>query len=154
FRDLDAARKRAAVVLDAMVENGKLNESQALVAKLHPALPGRTMISPPTAGWFTDWVYGKAVQVTRPLSGTIRIRTTLDRRLQELAANVVQSTLAKDGDDKHATQAALIAMRPDGAILAMVGGRNYAQSQYNRAVQAQRQPGSSFKLFDYYAALR
>jgi penicillin-binding protein 1A len=111
-------------------------------------------VSPPAAGWFIDWVYGKAAQVTRPLGGTIRIRTTLDLRLQELASNIVKSTLAKDGDDRHATQAALVAMRPDGAVLAMVGGRNYAKSQYNRAVQAERQPGSSFKLFDYYAALR
>ncbi|HEX5231672.1 MAG TPA: transglycosylase domain-containing protein, partial [Bradyrhizobium sp.] len=154
FHDLAAARNRAATVLDAMVENGKLSEQQALLAKLHPALPGQAPLSPPTAGWFTDWVYGKAAQVVPPLGGTIHIRTTLDLRLQELAANVVKSTLAKDGDDKHATQAALIAMRPDGAVLAMVGGRDYARSQYNRAVQAQRQPGSSFKLFDYYAALR
>ena len=154
LHNLDAARKRAATVLDAMVENGKIDDSQALAAKLHPALPSQGALSPPTAGWFTDWVYNKAAQVTRPLGGAIRIRTTLDMRLQEVAANVVKATLAKYGDDKHATQAALVAMRPDGAVLAMIGGRNYAQSQYNRAVQAQRQPGLSFKLFDYYAALR
>lgn len=82
------------------------------------------------------------------------MRTTLDLRLQELAANIVKSTLAKYGDEKHAEQAALIAMRPDGAVVAMIGGRSYARSQYNRAVQAERQPGSAFKLFDYYAALR
>ena len=66
----------------------------------------------------------------------------------------MKSTLAKYGDEKHAEQAALIAMRPDGAVVAMIGGRSYARSQYNRAVQAERQPGSAFKLFDYYAALR
>jgi penicillin-binding protein 1A len=154
LHNLDAARKRAATVLDAMVENGKLSEAQALVAKLHPALPDRAVISPPSTGWFADWVYNKAAQVTPPLGGTIRIRTTLDLRLQELATNIVKSTLAKYGNEKHATQAALIAMRPDGAIVAMVGGRDYNESQYNRAVQAERQPGSSFKLFDYYAALR
>jgi penicillin-binding protein 1A len=154
LHDLDAARKRAATVLDAMVDNGKLSEAQALVAKLHPALPNRTAISPPSTGWFVDWVYNKAAQVTPALGGTIRIRTTLDLHLQELATNIIKSTLAKSGNEKHATQAALIAMRPDGAVVAMVGGRDYADSQYNRAVQAQRQPGSSFKLFDYYAALR
>lgn len=154
LRDLDAARKRAATVLDAMVENGKLSEAQALVAKLHPALPSRAVMSPPSTGWFVDWVYNKAAQVTPALAGTIRIRTTLDLRLQELAANIIKSTLAKYGNEKHATQAALIAMQPDGAVVAMVGGRDYADSQYNRAVQAERQPGSSFKLFDYYAALR
>jgi membrane peptidoglycan carboxypeptidase len=72
------------------------------------------------------------------------VRTTIDPRLQQLAANVVNATLTKYGSEKHASQAALIAMRPDGAVLAMVGGRSYADSQYNRAVQAQRQPGSAF----------
>ena len=82
------------------------------------------------------------------------MRTTLDLALQEIAANVVKSTLAKYGSEKHAEQAALVAMRPDGAVVAMIGGRNYTRSKYNRAVQAERQPGSAFKLFDYYAALR
>ena len=63
-------------------------------------------------------------------------------------------TLARYGEAKHAGEAALVAMRPDGAVVAMVGGRNYATGSYNRAVQAERQPGSAFKLFDYYAALR
>jgi membrane peptidoglycan carboxypeptidase len=86
--------------------------------------------------------------------GTVRVRTTLDVHLQELAQNSVQSTLATYGAEKNASQAALVAMRPDGAIVAMVGGGSYAGSQFNRAVQARRQPGSAFKLFDYYAALR
>jgi penicillin-binding protein 1A len=74
--------------------------------------------------------------------------------MQELAANIVITTPVKYGNEKHATQAALVAMCPDGAVVAMIGGRDYAESQYNRAVQAERQPGSSFKLFDYCAALR
>ena len=154
FHDLDAARRRAATVLDAMVANGKLTEEAALAAKLHPATPAPAEISPPSTGWFVDWVYKKAGAATPALGGTVRMRTTLDLRLQELAANIVKSTLAKYGDEKHAEQAALIAMRPDGAVVAMIGGRSYARSQYNRAVQAERQPGSAFKLFDYYAALR
>jgi penicillin-binding protein 1A len=154
LNDLDAARRRAATVLDAMVANGKLTEEAALAAKLHPATPVPTEISPPSTGWFVDWVYKKAAAVTPMFGGTVRMRTTLDLRLQELAANIVKTTLAKYGDKKHASQAALVAMRPDGEVVAMVGGRSYASSQYNRAVQAQRQPGSAFKLFDYYAALR
>ena len=154
FHDLDAARRRAAIVLDAMVDNGKLTEEAALVAKLHPATPSPAEVSPPSTGWFVDWVYNKAAAVTPTLGGTIRIRTTLDLRLQQLAANIVKSTLAKYGSEKRAGQAALVAMRPDGAVVAMVGGRSYDSSQYNRAIQAERQPGSAFKLFDYYAALR
>jgi membrane peptidoglycan carboxypeptidase len=154
LQDLGAARSRAATVLDAMVENGKLTEEAALVAKLHPAMPSPADTSLPSTGWFADWVYNKVAAVTPPLGGSIRVRTTLDLGLQEIAANVVKSTLAKYGSDKHANQAALVAMRPDGTVVAMVGGRDYTRSKYNRAVQAERQPGSAFKLFDYYAALR
>jgi len=154
LHDLDAARKRAAIVLDAMVANGKLTEDQALVAKLHPASPNPANITPASNGWFGDWVYEKALSATPARAGTIQIRTTLDPQLQQKAVEIVKSTLAHYGAEKHASEAALVAMRPDGAVLAMVGGRNYANSSYNRAVQAKRQPGSAFKLFDYYAALR
>ncbi len=154
FHNLDAARSRAGEVLDAMVANGKLSPQDAFVAKLDPAAPIRSQLAPPAAGWFADWVYRKAAAATPSLSGTVRIRTTLDLRLQQIAADTIKSALAQYGRQKHATQAALVAMRPDGAVVAMVGGKSYADSQFNRAVQAQRQPGSSFKLFDYYAALR
>lgn len=154
LQNLGTARRRAGTVLDAMVENGKLSEEAALIAKLHPATPSPAEISPPSAGWFADWIYNKVAAVVPTLGGTVRIRTTLDLGLQEIAANVVRSTLAKYGNEKHVSQAALVAMRPDGAVVAMIGGRDYTRSKYNRAVQAERQPGSAFKLFDYYAALR
>jgi penicillin-binding protein 1A len=154
LHDIDVARQRAASVLDAMVENGKLTEEAALAAKLHPATPVASEISPPSAGWFVDWVYNQAAAATPALAGTVQISTTVDLHLQQLAATIVKSTLAKYGNGKHVEQAALVAMRPDGAVVAMVGGLGYAESQYNRAVQAERQPGSAFKLFDYYAALR
>lgn len=154
FHNLDAARRRAAIVLGAMVANGKLSAQDAFLAKLNPATPVRTEIAPPAAGWFSDWVYRQADAVTPPLAGTVRIRTTLDLRLQQIAADDIKSALAQYGSAKHVTQAALVAMRPDGAVVAMAGGRSYADSQFNRAVQARRQPGSAFKLFDYYAALR
>jgi penicillin-binding protein 1A len=152
--NLAAARDRAATVLDAMVANKKLSPQAALVAKLHPATPRPAQNAPTSAGWFADWVYSKVAAAAPADAGTVRIRTTLDPRLQSLASSIVKSTLATYGAQKHATQAALVAMKPDGAVVAMVGGRSYAASQYNRAVQAERQPGSAFKLFDYYAALR
>jgi penicillin-binding protein 1A len=154
FHDLGAARKRAVSVIDAMVINGKLTNEAALVAKLHPATPVPAEISPASTGWFADWVYNKAAPIIPATGGTVRLRTTLDLRLQQLAQTIVQTTLAKYGGEKNAGQAALVAMRPDGAVLAMVGGRSYGSSEFNRAVDAERQPGSSFKLFDYYAALR
>ena len=152
--NLAAARARAATVLDAMVANGKLSPQAALVAKLHPATPSPQSTSPSSAGWFADWAYNKLAHATPSISGTMRVRTTLDLRLQKLASSLIKSTPATYGAQKHATEAALVAMKPDGAVVAMVGGRSYGESKYNRAVQALRQPGSAFKLFDYYAALR
>jgi membrane peptidoglycan carboxypeptidase len=84
----------------------------------------------------------------------MRVRTTLVPALQALAEKVVSKALARHGEAKDVTQAALVAMLPNGAVVAMVGGRNYQKSEFNRAVQAMRQPGSAFKLFVYYAALR
>jgi penicillin-binding protein 1A len=152
LRNLDAARVRAAIVLDAMVENGKLTREAALDAKAHPATPKPA--GAPPSGWFADWVYGQAADLARPFDGPVRVRTTLDPRLQALAQNVIASALDTTGRQRGVTQAALVALRPDGAVVAMIGGRSYAESQFNRAVQAKRQPGSAFKLFDYYAALR
>ena len=154
LHDAHAARQRAATVLDAMVANGKLTQADALVAKLHPATASRANLAPTADGWFGDWVYDKAVSATAPDAGAVRIWTTLDTELQQKASEIVNATLARYGEAKHAGEAALVAMRPDGAVVAMVGGRNYATGSYNRAVQAERQPGSAFKLFDYYAALR
>lgn len=152
--NLNAARKRAAIVLDAMVANGKLTQEAALVAKLRPATPNLVQTSSSSAGWFADWVDEKAAEFSSSFKGTIRVRTTLDLHLQERAQSIINATLAEYGSQSSATEAALIAMRPDGAVVAMVGGRSYSESPFNRAVQAKRQPGSAFKLFDYYAALR
>ena len=80
------------------------------------------------------------------------VDTTLDPRLQEAAERVVEKWLGQEGVRKHVGQAALVALAPDGAVLALVGGREYTQSQFNRAVQAQRQAGSLFKIFVYLAA--
>lgn len=154
LHNLLAARIRASAVLDAMVANGKIDQATALAAKLNPAAPNPAQLAPTPAGWFTDWVYRDAAAAIPRQAGAVTVRTTLDLRLQQLAANVVDSMLASEGAKVHATQAALVAMRPDGAVVAMVGGRDYADSQFNRATQAKRQPGSAFKLFDYYAALR
>jgi membrane peptidoglycan carboxypeptidase len=84
----------------------------------------------------------------------MRVRTTLQPELQQLAERIVNEALMRPGEARGASQAALVAMRPDGSVVAMVGGRDYGESQFNRAVDAQRQPGSAFKLFVYYAALQ
>jgi membrane peptidoglycan carboxypeptidase len=115
-------------------------------------------LSPRTAragSWYADWIAKHEVpkiagSVRRPL----RVRTTLQPKLQQLAERIVNEALARPEDARGAGQAALVALRPDGSVVAMVGGRDYEESQFNRAVDARRQPGSAFKLFVYYAALR
>jgi 1A family penicillin-binding protein len=153
-RDAGKARQRAAVVLDAMAENGAIDARTAADVKAKLAQVRLTRDTARAGAWFAEWVKKELADVTASLSRSIRVRTTLVTGLQKLAGEVVQEVLARDGERSGATQAALVAMRPDGAVLAMVGGRNYGESQFNRAVEANRQPGSTFKLFVYLAALR
>ena len=137
-----------------MVAKGKLDEVTANTAKDRPAAIIPKRLSPHSGTWFADWVYEEAAEIAGPFQGTMRVRTTLIPSLQALAERVISSALKSEGKGKGVTQAALVAMLPNGAVVAMVGGRNYQQSEFNRAVQAMRQPGSAFKLFVYYAALR
>jgi membrane peptidoglycan carboxypeptidase len=154
IHDPEAAQERAAVVLDAMVESRRLDRLRAEVAKERPANLNPTSVEAPAATWFADWVREQAAEIARSFEPghvtAVRVRTTFDPRLQSLAERIMSRALADYGK----TEGALVAMRPDGVVLAMVGGRSYDESQYNRAVQAMRQPGSTFKLFVYFAALR
>jgi penicillin-binding protein 1A len=146
-----AAARRAALVLNAMVETKAIAPDEALRARrvrLHTAQ------ALPVGGYFADWAAPQVKQALDAQYGVVQARTTLDSRLQRRAEHVVRAWLDGPGRRQGATQAALVAMRPDGAVVAMVGGRDYGASQFNRAVQARRQPGSAFKLFVYLAALR
>jgi len=152
--DKDAAVARATIVLDTMVDAGWLNPKRAEQAKI--ALPNvriqRGAI--PGAGYFTDWVEASARTQMGAREGDFRVETTLDPRLQAIATNAVRVAMGRDGEKSDAGQAAAIVMARDGAVLAMVGGVSYEESQFNRAVQAKRQPGSTFKLFVYLTALQ
>ena len=150
----EGAQARAVLVLDAMVADGRLDRATAEAAKEHPAQLAAKPAGLQAGTWFTDWVYGEVVEVAGSFQDNIRVRTTLVPSLQMLAEEVVAKALGKNGAMKDRPQAALVAMLPNGAVVAMVGGRNYQESEFNRAVQAMRQPGSAFKLFVYYAALR
>jgi 1A family penicillin-binding protein len=153
LQNLEAAQARAAVVIEAMRDNGKIDARTAEGAVAQPALLHLSEQALPATTWFADWVAKDAIEVIGKRN--MRLRTTLMPALQKLAEQAVADVLAKDGTERRASQAALIAMRPDGAVVAMVGGgRDYTASQFNRAVDAKRQPGSAFKLFVYFAALR
>jgi penicillin-binding protein 1A len=101
----------------------------------------------------TDWVMALASDYIGPAREDLVIVTTLHRDTQRAAEAALGEALAAAGEESRAQQAALVAMTPDGAVRAMVGGVSYGQSQFNRATQALRQPGSAFKLFVYLTAL-
>ncbi len=151
---LDAAQARAATVLEAMVANHIIDVKAAKAAKAQPATIKLSRQLAPARSWFADWMAKSAEQLTGSQTGSVRVRTTLLPDLQNLAQQAVDDALAKQGRQLGVSEGALVAMRPDGAVLAMVGGRNYNASQFNRAAAANRQPGSAFKLFVYLAALR
>ena len=151
---LNAARARAATVLDAMVADHVIDEKAANAAKAAPATIKLSRQLAPARSWFSDWVAKSAVHLAGSQTGSVRVRTTLLPDLQNLAQRAVDDALAKQGRQLGVSQGALVAIRPDGAVLAMVGGRDYGNSQFSRAVDAYRQPGSAFKLFVYLAALR
>jgi penicillin-binding protein 1A len=153
-RNLGRARERANIVLDAMVQAGAISQQQADVARQKPAVLHVPPQAPPGSNYFIDTMASEVKSLVGTNVGDLTVRTTLNRELQRIAESVITDRLATTGVSKNAHQAALIAMAPDGAILAMVGGRDYNNSQFNRAIQARRQPGSLFKLFVYLAAMR
>lgn len=153
-RNLDRARERANIVLDAMVRAGAISQQQADVTRQKPVVLHVPPQAPTGSNYFIDTMASEVKSLVGTNVGDLTVRTTLNRELQQLAESVIAKRLATTGASKNAHQAALIAMAPDGAILAMVGGRDYNNSQFNRALQARRQPGSLFKLFVYLAAMR
>jgi penicillin-binding protein 1A len=155
--NLPAARARANVVLDNLVEAGFMTEGQVFGARRHPATPvdRRDERAP---NYYLDWAFDEVKKLvdTFPKSMTERVfvvRTALDTNLQKAADAAIENSLRQYGQEYHAKQASSVLMDVDGAVRAMVGGRDYGASQFNRATDAMRQPGSSFKPYVYATAL-
>ena len=144
--NLSGAQARATLVAKAMAESGFITTAQADHASADLHL--KPAPEPTQATYFSDWVMPTVSANAGDAYAANVVRTTLDARLQRLAETAVNQVRLPGA------QVALVAMRPDGRVVAMVGGRNYAASSFNRATQARRQPGSTFKLFVYLAALR
>ena len=156
-RHLREARERADLVLDAMVDTGQLSRTRADAVVPARYRPGRSAV--PSGSYFADWVLPQARAASDAAArdegahyGETVVRTTLDRALQREAERDVADAL-RSARGLGVTQAALVAMRPDGRVVAMVGGTGYGTTPFNRATQSLRQPGSAFKLFVYLAAL-
>ncbi|SMQ60282.1 penicillin-binding protein 1A [Altererythrobacter xiamenensis] len=145
-KNYELARERMQLVIGAMVEEGYLTEARARSLP-NPRLDVRTRNTVPTGTYFADWALPIARQDMESGYAKQTITTTLDARLQGIAGRVIKRAPLGNA------QVALVAMRPSGEIVAMVGGKDYATSPFNRATQAKRQPGSTFKLFTYLAAI-
>ncbi len=155
--NLPAARARANVVLDNLVEAGMMTEGQVFGARRNPATAVDRR-DDRVANYYLDYAFDemKKLVATFPKSLHERVfvvRLGLDVNLQREAENTVESMLRQYGNDYKSKQAATVVLDLDGSIRAMVGGRDYGQSQFNRATDALRQPGSSFKPYVYATAL-
>ncbi|WP_114952975.1 transglycosylase domain-containing protein [Sphingosinicella terrae] len=145
--DMEAARGRAGVVLGLMVENSTISAAEAAAADPEDVTFVRPRGSQNITRYFTDWVLPQLDMLIDETVQPLDVWTTIDIGMQRAAAQTINAN-APGG-----AQGALVSLDRDGAVRAMVGGRDYATSIYNRATQATRQPGSSFKLFVYLAAL-
>ncbi|WP_291886614.1 transglycosylase domain-containing protein [Maricaulis sp.] len=154
--NLDAARARAAQVLAAMEEAGYITATEHAEALAEPAEPVADTSDPnATSNWghAFDMALTEAQRLVPGDIPDLIIRTTLDPALARAANETVERVLSEQGDAANAGEAAIVLLAPDGAIRAFAGGRDYRDSQFNRAVQAQRQPGSAFKPIVFAAAL-
>jgi penicillin-binding protein 1A len=144
--DIEAARSRSGVVLQTMAENGFISREAA-----ESVNPAQVRIEKTTSNnsvrYFTDWALPQLDQLIDQTQDPIDVWTTLDPGMQAAADRAIAAN-APDG-----AQGALVSIDRDGAVRAMVGGKDYVNSIYNRATQATRQPGSAFKLFVYLSAL-
>ncbi len=154
--NLPAARARANEVLTNLVNAGFMSEGQVQVARLNPATAidrGRDT----TADYYLDWAFEQVRAMAREghfgNERVLVVKTPLDRDLQAHADQAVESILRQHGESFGVRDAAAVVMDPDGAVRTIVGGRDYGQSQFNRATSALRQPGSAYKPFVYATAL-
>uniref|UniRef100_UPI000E65F4B5 transglycosylase domain-containing protein n=1 Tax=Desertibaculum subflavum TaxID=2268458 RepID=UPI000E65F4B5 len=149
--DLKRAQARASVVIDRMAEEGLIRPEAAARAKAAPAELAASRQPSRNARYFADWAADMVDDFAGRGFNDLVVVTTLDPRLQQAAEATLTQIMEQEGPKADAAQAALVALSPDGAVKAMVGGLGYRDSAFNRATQAKRQPGSAFKLFVYLA---
>jgi penicillin-binding protein 1A len=151
--NLPAARARANEVLTNLVQAGFMTEGQVLSARLHPAsVVDRAAVQSPD--YFLDWAFDQVKKITPPgAPHSLVARTTIDMNIQEAAEDALEFYLRQYGEQYHVSQGAIVVLDTHGAVRALVGGRDYGESQFNRATKAERQTGSSFKPYVYATAL-
>ena len=151
--NLPAARARANEVLTNMVQAGFMTEGQVIGARRHPADVIEHANDTNSPDYFLDWAFQEVKDFGDLGDRVLVVRTTVDTGIQNAADTAVENTLRQYGNSYRVKQGAAVVVSPDGAVRAMVGGRDYGESQFNRATDALRQPGSSFKPFVYATAM-
>ncbi|MGB0843491.1 MAG: transglycosylase domain-containing protein [Alphaproteobacteria bacterium] len=154
-RSTEQTERRTAIVLRAMVDAGYLEDATATmaIAQAKSVLQtGAAKTARSKAPYFADWVMSQVDDFVGVPGEDLVVHTTLNSVDQSKARTALAGVIEKNKVEKQAGQAALVAMDGDGAVRAMVGGKSYRESQFNRATQALRQPGSAFKLFVYLSA--
>nr|WP_205756758.1 MULTISPECIES: transglycosylase domain-containing protein [Agrobacterium] len=153
--NLPAARARANTVLSNLVQSGLMTEGQVIGARRNPAtVIDRADVKAPD--YFLDWAFDEVQRLAaqgRFKDHTVVVRTTIDTGLQQAAEQAMEMELREYGEGYRVKQGAMVMIENGGALRAMVGGRDYGESQFNRATAALRQPGSSFKVYTYSAAM-
>jgi penicillin-binding protein 1A len=151
-RNPEGAEKRAQTVLTAMADAKFITEAQAKASIGHPSYNVKAA-GAGTVNYVADWIGEVLDDLIGQIDQNIVVETSIDPKLQSVAEAAIIDELAAKSVKFNVSQGALVAMTPEGAVRAMIGGRNYADSQYNRAVTAKRQPGSAFKPFVYLTAI-
>lgn len=149
----ERSKKRATSVMVKMKDLGYIRDYTHYLKQGSQQLENIRIREGKSYRYFTDWIYEAVPDLIDGFIGDVVVTTTLDTKAQDHAEYVVSHYIKTLGRDLKASQAAMLAMRPDGAIVAMVGGSQYGKTQFNRATQALRQPGSAFKPFIYLTAL-
>jgi penicillin-binding protein 1A len=151
-RNPEGAEKRAQTVLAAMADAKFITDAQAQASIGHPSYNVKAL-GAGTVNYVADWIGEVLDDLIGQIDQNIVVETSIDPKLQSVAEASIIDELAAKSVKFNVSQGALVAMTPNGAVRAMVGGRNYAESQYNRAITAKRQPGSAFKPFVYLTAI-
>jgi penicillin-binding protein 1A len=152
IRNPDGAERRAQTVIVAMADTKLITDDMAKVAIAHPA-HAVPQASAGSVNYVADWIMDVLDDLVGRIDQDIVIETSIDPVLQAAAEKALVDELAQKGDKFGVSQGAVVTMTPDGTVRALVGGKNYAESQFNRAIAAKRQPGSAFKPFVYLTAI-
>jgi penicillin-binding protein 1A len=153
IRDRALAAARSGQVLANMVDAGFITAAEAAAARREGEAPHTVAVARPGMHYFADWIAARLADYSGLGDRDLTVVTTLDPTMQNIAEAAVADTIRRYGERASVSQGALVAMTPDGAVRAMVGGLDYDESQFNRATEAERQPGSAFKPFVYLAGL-